>query len=352
MLRLALSTLPHRRGGSFAALIVLFGVAALLVGCGLLLQTGLAGVVAPERYAAAPIIIVGDQNAHAVDHQGGKIKTKSKPLAERVWIPRDVADTVRTMPGVQAVQAEVGFPADLVIDGQPVQGPGGSPSWGHGWESASLTPFLLRAGRAPAAADEIVVDAALADRTGVRVGSTVIVQATTSPTRYRVVGVAAPGAVGVAAPGARSDGLRSQSAVFFSSTQARLLAGRPGQIAALGVWPTPGTDPNALAENLRHTLADTPVSVTTGTDRGAAEFPQGADAKARVVSMSGVLGGTALLVAILVVAGTIVLSLQRRHREFALLRTIGATPGQIRAMIGRESLLVGSSRHCPDVSPA
>jgi putative ABC transport system permease protein len=85
MLRLALHTLRYRRAASVATVVALLGAAALIAGCGLLLQTGLRGVVAPERYAAAPIIVSGDQNAHAVKHTKGK--TKSKPLAERVWIP-------------------------------------------------------------------------------------------------------------------------------------------------------------------------------------------------------------------------------------------------------------------------
>lgn len=52
------------------------------------------------------------------------------------------------------------------------------------------------------------------------------------------------------------------------------------------------------------------------------------------------MGGTSLLVAILVVVGTFALSIQQRHREIALLRAVAATPRQIRKMIGREALLV------------
>ena len=38
------------------------------------------------------------------------------------------------------------------------------------------------------------------------------------------------------------------------------------------------------------------------------------------------MGGTSLLVAVLVVVGTFALSVQQRHRELALLRAIAATP--------------------------
>lgn len=60
-----------------------------------------------------------------------------------------------------------------------------------------------------------------------------------------------------------------------------------------------------------------------------------------LISLSGTLGATAVLVAMLVVSGTFGLSVQQRYREIALLRAVAATPGQIRAMIGREALLLG-----------
>ena len=337
MLRLALHTLRHRQAACVATVVALLGAAALIAGCGLLLQTGLCGAVAPERYAAAPIIVSGDQNAHAVMHKKGK--TKSKPLAERVWIPERIAGTVRALPAVRAVDTEVLFPAYLVIHGKPADGPHGGPSWGHGWESAPLTPFSLRAGRAPTAAGEIVVDAALAGRTGVHVGSTVTVQATGAPSRYRVVGVAAPGA--------DENGLTSQSAVFFSAAEARALAGHPGRLAALGVWPARGTDLDTLAASTRRALAGAPATVRTGANRGAAELPQAATAKVLLVSLAGALTATSLLVAILAVAGTIGLTIQRRQRELALLRAIGATPGQIRSMVGREALVIGAVASVP-----
>src|ERR671915_206410 len=56
--------------------------------------------------------------------------------------------------------------------------------------------------------------------------------------------------------------------------------------------------------------------------------------------MGGAIGGTSLLVAVLVVVGTFALTLQQRQRELALLRAIAATPRQIRGLIGREALVV------------
>lgn len=51
--------------------------------------------------------------------------------------------------------------------------------------------------------------------------------------------------------------------------------------------------------------------------------------------------GTVSMLVVLVVAATVSLALRGRRRELALLRTVGATRAQLRALIGAEVLLVG-----------
>jgi putative ABC transport system permease protein len=79
----------------------------------------------------------------------------------------------------------------------------------------------------------------------------------------------------------------------------------------------------------------------TGDERGTVEFLDAEQARVRLISLGGALGGTSLLVAILVVTGTAALAVQQRRREIALLRAVAATPGQVRRLLGGESLLVG-----------
>lgn len=333
MLTLALRTLRSRKAGFIGAWVALFFAAALIGSCGILLETGLRGGIPAELYAGTPIVVAGNQNAQATEHQDGKTKTKTEPLADNAWIPASVTGRLRSVPGIRAAIPELTFPAYVVMDGQPVPGPGGGPSWGHPWDSAALTPFTLRAGRAPVASDELVVDADLARRAGLHVGSVVTVQATAAPASYRVVGIAAAGK--------NQDGLGSQSALFFSAAEARRLAGHPGQVTAIGVLPEPRVAVGTLTERVSRALSGTRAKIYTGDARGPLEFPGAANARVLLISLSGVLGGTALLVAILVTAGTFGLSAQQRSREIALLRAVGATPRRVRAMIGREALLVG-----------
>lgn len=65
---------------------------------------------------------------------------KSEPFGDHVWIPATTGTRLRSLPGVRAVVPELQFPAYVVADGRPLPGPGGTPSLGHAWTSAVLTP--------------------------------------------------------------------------------------------------------------------------------------------------------------------------------------------------------------------
>ncbi|WP_020125042.1 FtsX-like permease family protein [Streptomyces sp. 303MFCol5.2] len=332
MLRYALKTVRARKGGFLGAFLALLCAAALISACGTLLETGLRGTIRTERYAAAPVVVFADQNVHrtTVTHKKGKtkVKHKAKPIAERAWLPAGLERRLATAPGVARVIPELTFLAEPLIPAGASDADG-RPAYGHAWDSAALTPYRLTAGTAPATATDVVVDTDLAARARLAPGDRLTVQSTQAPRTYRVSGIAAP-----------ATAVRHQSALFFSTGEARRLAAHPGQVTAFGVLPRPGTDPDRLREAVVTALHGTGAQVGTGDDRGPVEFLDAAAARIKLVSMGGAMGGTSLLVAVLVVVGTFALSVQQRHRELALLRAIAATSGQIRRLLGREALIV------------
>ncbi|MEV7142955.1 ABC transporter permease [Streptomyces tauricus] len=333
MLRYALRTVRHRKGGFLGAFLALMCAAALITACGTLLETGLRGTIRTERYAATPVVVSADQNVHqtTVKHKKGKTKTKhkAKPIAERAWLPEKLAARLAAVPGVERVIPELTFLAQPLTPG----GTGDRTAYGHAWDSAALTPYTLATGTPPRAADELVVDRYLADRARIEPGDRLSVQSTQNPRTYRVTGVAVPA----------GDGIRHQTSLFFSAAEARRLAAHPGKVTAFGVVPAKGTGAAALESAVAKALHGTTAQVGTGDERGPVEFLDAAAARIKLVSMGGAMGGTSLLVAVLVVVGTFALSVQQRHRELALLRAIAATPGQIRKLLGREALLVGAA---------
>ncbi|MFE4698449.1 FtsX-like permease family protein [Streptomyces sp. NPDC056738] len=330
MLRYALKSVRARKGGFLGAFLALMCAAALITACGTLLETGLRGTIRTERYAATPVVVSADQNIHrtTVKHKKGKtkVKHKAKPIAERAWLPQSLRGTLEHAPGVARVVPELTFLAQPSTPG----GTGGRTAYGHAWDSAALTPYRLTTGRAPKAANDLVIDSWLAQRAGLAVGDRLTVQSTQAPRAYRVSGIAAPAA-----------DVRHQTSLFFSTTEARRLAAHAGSVSAFGVFPAPGTDVGRLHSAVAQALRGTTAQVSGGDARGAVEFLDAASARTKLVSLGGAMGGTSLLVAVLVVVGTFALTVQQRHRELALLRAIAAGPGQIRGLLGREALIVG-----------
>lgn len=309
MIRLALRTLRYRKGGFIATFVaVVFGTAIVLA-CGGLMETGIRSNVPPERLAGAPIVVSGKQS-HL--RPGAEDAT---PLVEQVGVPATVADKIRGLDGVTDVIGDLTFPAPVLRGSAPMSADG------HNWESARLAPYTLQSGTAPRAG-EVVLDATTAGQLGARVGSKVKLLAQGKPTSFRVAGIAAGPA----------------GNTFFSAADATRIAERPGQYSALGVLVAPGTDLKALRKSIEK--ADGSVSALSGIDRGLVEHPDAAQAKVTLISVAGSFGGIAAMTMMFVVASTLALSAQHRQREFALLRGIGTTPGQVRRMILGEAMAV------------
>lgn len=292
--------------GAFAGIFASLLFAAALIGaCGVLLESAWRAHGPVERYGAVPAVVSGPRTVVAkVKQLGDAPDEQSRPVTESSRVPVGVADRLRAVPGVRGVVADVSFPVVL---------PSGRTLTGHGWGSAVLRPYRLSAGRAPGAADEVVVSRSA----GVSVGATVQMQMKGTPRPYRVSGLVADGS----------------AAVFFTPATATALYGHPGEADALAVLGD--ADEDALRK------AVPGLTVSTGAARGDVEDPAVAAAAPDILEMGASLGGVAVMTAFIVVGGLIVLSVRERGREFAMLRAIGATPWQVRGQVVRETLKAG-----------
>lgn len=316
MLDLAWQTVKARTSGFIGAFVAVLCGTALVAACGILMESGFRGGVPTQRYAAADVVVTGDRTVRPP----GADVLAFEQTAEQPAVPAALVARIAAVPGVRAAVPEVTFPA--VVVGPDGQALADKPSLGHNWEAAVLAPFVLKEGKAPAGDDEVVLDAGLAVRAGVWVGGQVRVMTRSAPVSYRVSGV-------VEGQGDR------QAALFFSAAKATDLSGRPDQLSAIGVLAD-----GDVADRLEAVLAADHVTVSTGADRSAAEFDDVSQTKAILAIIAGSFGGYAVLVAIFVVASTLALTVEQRRREFALLRAVGATPRQIRKLIGVETTVV------------
>ncbi|TDB87812.1 ABC transporter permease [Actinomadura sp. KC216] len=295
--------------GLFAGIFATLLFAAALVGaCGVLLESALRAHAPVERFGGAAAVVTGPQSVERrMKRLGSEPEAESRPLTERARIPVAAAARLRAVPGVRDVVADVSFPVVL---------PSGRAVTGHGWESAALRPYRLSAGRAPRAPDEVVMSKAA----GARPGDLIRIQTDRAARPYRVVGVVGSG----------------PDAAFFTTPAAAALYGHPGQADALALI---GDD---LDEKALREAAPGGLTVATGAARGDAENPAVAAARPDMVEISLSLGGVAIMTALVVAGGLIVLSVRERMREFALLRTVGATPGQVRGRLVRETARIGA----------
>lgn len=301
MIRLALSSLRFRTAAFLAIFVAVVLGAALMSAAGGLLETGLRLNAAPQRLADAPIIVTGRPAYHPPNGSG------SVPYPERHGVDPALVDKLARTPGVAKAVPDVSFPA--------VVAPSKDTLTGHGWTSASLTPYELVSGEAPNPG-QVVLDQRLAGTAKPGDKVNVIVQG--EPREFTLAGVAS------------AQHRVDVPSVFFSA------ADTPQRVDAIGVFPAPGTSVRELARSL-----DLPdgVSALTGDDRGAAEFA-GIATSLPLIILSGVFGGMVAVVMALVVSATIGLSVRQRRRELALLRASGATPGQVHKMVVAETMLV------------
>jgi putative ABC transport system permease protein len=279
-----------------------------------------------DRLAGAAVVVTGSQQLTV----GAGDSAQSVPLPDYRTVPASLVARITALPGVQAAIGDESFPVALVLPGGRVlTGPPATQLDGHSWASARLTPFRIMRGTVPTGAGQIVVGAQLARLAGLRPGSQVRLAGQDIPA-LRVTGIASDG---------RPDSA-SASSVFFAPAQAAELSGQAGRADLIGVIARPGTNAQALAATIRSAIGPG-YTIATGAARGAAENPAVAGDDSDIEGLGGSAGADIILIALFVVAGTVALSVSQRHRQFALLRAVGATGGQVRRAVLAELVVLG-----------
>jgi putative ABC transport system permease protein len=125
---------------------------------------------------------------------------------------------------------------------------------------------------------------------------------------------------------------------YVTDQQASELA---GGVRTIGLLLEPGTDATRVAAAARHAVgAD--GTVLTGASRDALAPKQ--DEMTRWIGGQVLTAMTLLsvFVTVFIVSSTFALAVAQRRREFGLLRTIGATPRQLKRLVYGEALAVGT----------
>ena len=327
MVRTAWAMLRRRPAPLIATFLALWFAVVTVIAFGAMLDAGIRYHGSVARYEAAPVLVASTEVTF-VDGSGDDREIDHLPLAERAQLPASLPSAIAGRPGVRAAITDVAIPAQLTI------GTGAAAVEAHPWSAAQLAPFTLRSGVAPTSVDDVVLGAGVAARLDARTGQVVTLELPAGRQTFTVTGIAAP------------TGRDPQAAtVFLDDAEATTAAGRTAEV--IGVLPDPGVSTAALAAEVR-TVVPAPPSATegaypqvyTGAERGRVESTAVGNARTLVVPLSASFGGCTLAIALIVIAGTVGLSVRLRNRDIALLRAIAATPRQVRRMVMWETAAV------------
>jgi putative ABC transport system permease protein len=194
-----------------------------------------------------------------------------------------------------------------------------------------FNPLSLVSGRWPVGPREVAIDSATANRKHYAVGDTIGVVSREAKQDFRITGIATLG-------GSASIG-GATLAVFNLPTAQRLFQ-KEGRLDAIRVAAKPGVTDAALIRQIAEILPP-------GTQVKSASEQAKSDAK-DVNSFISFLqkallafAGIALFVGAFVIANTLSITVAQRAREFATLRTLGASRKQVLASVIIEALVVG-----------
>jgi putative ABC transport system permease protein len=325
MLKVAIKGLAQRRlRAVLTALAIVLGV-ALVAGTYVLTDSLHAdlGSVYSTIYQNTAASITGrtaiDTGANAAN--GGAVPSFPQTLLARV----------RRLPGVSEAAGGVSGTAQLVLGDKTVSF-GSSPTLGYSVDPSApqLSSLKLISGHWPAAT-EMVVDSNTASKKHLKVGQLVGVQADGPVLRLTVSGIVKFGS---------ASSLGGTTLTGFTLPTAQRLFSKPGQLDSINISAKSGTSPQQLVNELRPILPRD-AQVRTGAQQAQTDTNSLDSSLGFLNTLLLAFAGIALFVGAFVIANSLSITIAQRTREFATLRTLGASRRQVLRSVLTESLIVG-----------
>src|SRR4051812_35231916 len=252
-------------------------------------------------------------------------------------VPASLLQKVRALPEVAAAGGTIApAPSNKAEifgrDGKPI-GSSDAPQFGLGHDASlpQFSPLRLTTGRWPAGPRQVALDAGTAADQHFKVGDTVAVSTLGAKRRYEVTGIATFGAV---------NSLGNATMAIWDLRTAQALLDKKGRFDGISIAAKAGTSGDELLRAVRP-LVPASLEVKDAAQQAAA------DADETNVIVNAIryfllgFGAIALFVGGFVIFNTLSITVAQRTREFATLRTIGASRRQVLRSVVLETLVIG-----------
>ena len=253
-----------------------------------------------------------------------KFTAQGNSLSEREPVPESLLATVQGVPGVRSAWGTVWGYAQIVDpDGEAIS-PNGLPTLGNAWAPADT----LVAGRAPANADEVVIDQDTAQAHDLKIGDRIKVLFQGAIKEFVIEGLR------------KVSNLVGSSLATFDLKTSQQVLGREGVFDEIAVQAAPGVSPDGLRARITGVLPDKYEVVT---DEQAAKEAERSWTQALGFLTTGLFlfAMIALLVSAFIIFNTFSILIAQRTRELGLLRALGASRLQVTGSVLAEAVVVG-----------
>jgi len=328
MIRVALKGLAGRKLRAALTMIAIVLGVAMVSGTYVLTDTidKAFNAIFEESYANTDAVVQGASSD--ISFQG-----MSGPTAP---VEEGLLDEIRALPSVEAASGGVQDEMNTKIikqDGSAVN-TNGAPSFGFGIDpdASEFNPLQLVEGTWARADDEVVIDAGTAENEGFAVGDRISIATLAPVQEFELVGVAQFGEVA---------SLGTATFAVFTIPAAQELLDREGQFDAISIAAVNGVTPEELVEEIRPILPET-AQVQTAAAQADEESSELSEITTFIRYFLLAFAGIALFVGAFVIFNTLSITVAQRTREFATLRTVGASRRQILSAVILEALVIGT----------
>jgi putative ABC transport system permease protein len=244
-------------------------------------------------------------------------------------LPESTLEKVRAVPGVAAAAGNLSTNVSLFKDGKRIGG-NGAPPLINSSTLKRFDPLTYEEGHAATKPGEVTLDAATAERHGYHLGDPIEIAGRAPAARYTLVGITKLG-------DQKSIGLASMT---MPLSEVQRISQQPGGISDISVAAAGGDSPAQLKAAIKQALGAS-ATVRTGKEEAAKRTGDITDSLGFLKTGLLIFAGVAVLVGGFLIFNTFAVTVAQRSREFALLRTLGASRRQILNSVVLETLIIG-----------